>query len=145
MVRITSRSQKMRKKEVRKYFVLPGELRTVRETQLKDAAYVDSRGRRVISEGELSAVIRGIEEDKFYASHGTMEQKARAVKRVPVHEDILRGLVLSARKHGIKLTDTDIARKREEIKSNLERQLKPPSKYEQAKRKFKEAIDKIPK
>jgi len=145
MVRLTSKSPKMRRKEARKYFVLPGELKTARETQLKDAAYVDSRGRRVISEGELSAVVRGIEENKFYAVHGTPEEKKKALKRIPLYEDILRDLLFSAKKHGIKINGEAVSRKREEIRAELEKKLKKPSPYEQAKMRLKKALEKVPK
>lgn len=133
MVRITSKSQKMRRKEIRKYIVLPGDLKTARKTQLRSAAYINPRGKRVVSEGELSAVLRGIEEDKFYALHGTPEQKARAVKLLPVHEDILRDLMLSMHKHEIEVNQKDIAQKREEIRAKLEKQRKPITPYEKAK------------
>ncbi len=142
MVRLT-RAKKSRQAEVKQrgLHVLQGELRSLRETQLRDAVYLDKRGRRIFIPGELRNVYKGLAQADYLIQHSmSKEQKFRGGKLkkqfVEMEQDLLKTM---AGPH--KRISCPSPEARAKIKEEIRRDVFNQTKFDKAKRTYKELLE----
>jgi len=91
MVKLTTRKNEgARIREIlkRKLSMPAGGLRSLRETQLRDALFRDKRGQRIFIPGEIRTLIKGMAEADYYIEYGSVQQKKRAIQLRKQYEEM---------------------------------------------------------
>ena len=142
MVRLT-RAKKSRQSELKQrgLYVLSGELKSLRETHLRDAVYLDKRGRRMSIPGELRNVYTGLAEADYMIQHGkTKEQRFRGgmLKRqfIEMEQDLLKTMG-----GPLKRISCPNPEARAKVKEEIRRGVFNRTKFDKAKRTFKELLE----
>ncbi len=145
MVRLI-RAKKSRQSELkmRGLYVLPGELKSLRETHLRDAVYLDNRGRRISIPGELRNVYTGLAEADYLMQHGrNKEEKFRGGKLkkqfIEMEQDLLKTMT-----GPLKRISCPSPEARVKIKEEIRRKVfnnNSSSKFDKAKLTYKELLE----
>lgn len=147
MVTLKTRKEKGRIREIknRRLLIKPHGLKILRETQLRDAFFLDHKGRRVYCPGELRSVYTGLAEANYLINHGTTQQKMRAIKLRKQFEEMERSIRYSMGQKRISCPSDKVLK---EIKEQVAKEVDKkhvkikPDKFESAKQRFKAAREK---